>query len=83
MRLLQLSCLKRTPEVLRKKVVLEVMLKALPKAAVYYIREEMQDLCDAMDLASKFFKREGWDEFKYDSTKPAAQPGHKGDDKRD
>ena len=63
------------PEVLRRKVALEVILRAFPKEVASYVREkETNDLFTAMDLASKYFKREGWDEFRFDTSKPWTHP---------
>jgi len=51
-------------EVVRRKMVMEILLRALPKDTAKYVREkEPGDVFAAMDLASKHMAREGMDEF--------------------
>ena len=58
-------------EVVRKKMVLEIILRALPADAADYVREkEPEELIQAADSASKFMKRTRIDEFRFCTSKP-------------
>ena len=57
---------KEDGDVLRRKMMMEILLKALPKDTAKYIREkEPGDVFATMDLASRHMAREGVDEFKF------------------